>query len=642
MSPIAAPPEFTQLRDEWLTHWPRALAAWSRFIRLTEPRWCFSEAEEKEQGLGDSFAMIRLTDQAIVISLPRVVQAGVERFGLEIMAHEIGHHVYVPANLLDQGRLIARIRRGLPTKEQLAPLIANLYADLLLNDRLQRSQGLNIASVYQALAGRSTEPLWTFYMRLYEVLWRLPRGSLAMALRDPNYRPENALVQHLPPTMPQEDRPKGTVGGVDQIEGDAQLGARLIRSYARDWLDGAGRFAMLCLTYLLTADETGLQQAFGPLQDTTRTGQGVGAEGIPAGLAEIEEGESEGAIHPVYDRELTGLGGMEGDEPEDDPQEEPELTDETEGPSKARAEKGGHRRYRDYRGPMEYGQLVRSLGANLTDHEVAMRYYRERAVPHLVPFPVRLLPETADPLPEGLETWDFGMPLEDVDWLQSVLASPLVLPSLTTVQRTYGNSPGSTPEKQPIDLYLGVDCSGSMTNPQYGLSYPVLAGTVIALSALRAGARVMVVLSGEPGSSVSTDGFVSQERKVLEVLTGYLGSGYTFGIHRLKDTFEVRKPTDRAVHILIVSDHDIFAMLEGYQTGQDGWKIAREAVALARGGGSYVLNMPDGWENERVARMKADGWDVHFVQDWAQLLDFARAFSRAHYAEKVPRSGWRM
>ena len=46
-------------------------------------------------------------------------------FGREIMAHEIGHHVYVPGNLLDQGRMIARIRYGLPGKEHLAPLVAN-------------------------------------------------------------------------------------------------------------------------------------------------------------------------------------------------------------------------------------------------------------------------------------------------------------------------------------------------------------------------------------------------------------------------------------------------------------------------------------------------------------------------------------
>ena len=138
------------------------------------------------------------------------VEQGLERFPLEVMGHEIGHHVLAPADLTDQARLIARIRRGLPTKEHRAGFVANLYTDLLINDRLQRSSGLGMAAVYQALGGGSTEPLWTLYMRMYEILWRLQTGTLA----------------------------KGELS--DQLEGDAHLGSRLIRSYARDWLDGAG------------------------------------------------------------------------------------------------------------------------------------------------------------------------------------------------------------------------------------------------------------------------------------------------------------------------------------------------------------------------------------------------------------------
>jgi hypothetical protein len=631
-------PDLEKLRDDWQALWPKALAAWSKYVQLSAPRWCFTAEDEKEQGLSDSFAMIRLTDQAIVISLPRVLASGVEKFGREVMAHEIGHHVYVPANLLDQGRLIARVRRGLPTKEHLAPLVANLYADLLLNDRLQRSAGLDLAGVYRALAGSSTERMWTFYMRIYEILWRLPRGSLAAVLLDPHYQWEKKIEIERPVAVnlaSGENRIKEeiVIGSSAQIEGDAQLAARIIRSYARDWLDGAGRFALLCLPYLLEDDGLGIQKALGAWLDTRGAGKGMQADAIPAGLAELDEVEVEGAVHPADDAQLTGLGVAEESDEEDNPQEEPELTTEMEGPTRARAEKGGHRRYRDWRGPLEYGQLLRSMGAVASEQDIVIRYYRERAIPYLVPFPVRPMPQASEPLPEGLERWDFGMPLEDADWLQSVLTSPVVVPGLTTVQRTHGSSPGSDPEKRPIDLYLGVDCSGSMLNPRYNLSYPVLAGAVIALSALRASARVMVVLSGEPGQSVSTDGFVTQERKVLEVLTGYLGTGYTFGIHRLADTFTSRKPNDRAVHILIVTDHDIFAMLAGQQTGEDGWGIAREAAVKARGGAGYVLNMPENWEAEGVARMKADGWDVHHVQNWEELLSFARVFSRAHYGE---------
>jgi hypothetical protein len=271
----------------------------------------------------------------------------------------------------------------------------------------------------------------------------------------------------------------------------------------------------------------------------------------------------------------------------------------------------------------------------LSDHEITIRYYRERAMPHLVPFPVRTLPQAQEPLPEGLATWEVGMPLEDADWLHSVLTSPHIIPGVTTMQRTYGTSPGAEPEKRPVDLYLGVDCSGSMINPQTGVSYPVLAGAIIALSALRTGSRVMVVLSGEPGRTVTTDGFIRDEHNVLEVLTGYLGTGYTFGIHRLRKTFQKRKATDRTVHILIVTDHDIFAMLDGNIGGGGGWDAARTGLQNAGGGGTYVLHMPADWETEKVKRMVADGWQVHSVQSWEDLVAFAGAFSRAHYGKET-------
>jgi hypothetical protein len=75
-------------------------------------------------------------------------------------------------------------------------------------------------------------------------------------------------------------------------------------------------------------------------------------------------------------------------------------------------------------------------------------------------------------------------------------------------------------------------------------------------------------------------------------------------------------------------------MLDEHRKGELGWDVAREAVAQAGGGGTYVLQMPPDWEPERIARMGADGWQVYCVRSWDDLVAFARAFSRAHYAEK--------
>ena len=135
------------LHDAWLAAWPTALNTWSPYIKLSEPIWCFTQKDEEREGLTGSFAMIRLVDHHVVISLRQVEEEKLQNFAAEILAHEIGHHVYCPADLTDNARLTARLRRGLPSREQYAPFISNLYSDLLINDRLQRSAGLSMAEV---------------------------------------------------------------------------------------------------------------------------------------------------------------------------------------------------------------------------------------------------------------------------------------------------------------------------------------------------------------------------------------------------------------------------------------------------------------------------------------------------------------
>ena len=103
------------LRAAWAEAWPRALETWSKYTRIRPPQICITEQEAKDEGLDGSFAMIRLMDQAVVVSLPSVEANGVEDYALEVLAHEIGHHVLAPANLTDHARCIARMRRALPT-----------------------------------------------------------------------------------------------------------------------------------------------------------------------------------------------------------------------------------------------------------------------------------------------------------------------------------------------------------------------------------------------------------------------------------------------------------------------------------------------------------------------------------------------
>ncbi|MCC7643970.1 MULTISPECIES: VWA domain-containing protein [unclassified Janthinobacterium] len=579
----------TALIDAWRAAWPEALAVWSKFTRLRDPNLCASRVEASKQGLSGSFAMIRLLDQSVVVDLPLVTELGLDGYALEVLAHEIGHHILAPGSASDQFRLLARMRRALPTLEQHAPMVANLYTDLFINDRLQRQANLRMADIYRKLEqGRTAQAdtksggVWTLYMRIYENLWQLEKGELGGGEAD------------------------------ERLDTDAWLGARLIRVYANDWMLAAGRFATLLLPYLV--EDTDALSPSRYLLDTRDAARGCQTYGAQ----QIEDDEEDGAIHPVHDKRISGL---DGDEP----------------PAEAPTRQGGGQ----LREPFELGDILKASGVDLSDHEIAIRYYRERALPHLVAFPSRPAPESQEPQMEGLEPWEIGDPLEDIDWLQSVMQSPRPVPGVTTVRRVYGREPARAIDAVPVDLDMYVDSSGSMPNPQAHTSFLTLAGAVIALSALRAGAKVQVTLWSGKNEVMQTPGFVRDEDMILGVLTEFFGGGTCFPIHRLRQTYAAKR--ERPAHILMISDDGITTMFDKDELGNSGWDISAKALAQGGAGGTMALNLERDWEGAAANKWlqktyddlkrarREQGWDIHAVERYEDLLHFARAFSRRHY-----------
>lgn len=581
MRPSTTSTSIAAVQAAWRRQWPDALGLWSRFTRLREPQLCASTEEARAAGLDGSFAMIRLTDQLVVIDVQQVVEIGLDDLALEIMGHEIGHHILCPATLTDQARMLARMRWALPSVEQAAPAVANLYADLHINDRLRRGSGLRLDDVYRRLraqAGRrAQDDLWRLYQRIYEILWALPSGDLA-------------------------DGPLP-----DRVEGDAQLGSRLVRAYRTDWLDGAAGFAALCLPYVTQNPDA--QRILHGWGDTLGSAGGA----VPDGLTELDPGERQEPVHPARDPRVTGGAPVGRDETEP-------------GAAATRSAGGGAGQLRE---PFEYGQLLRALGLDLDDHEIAVRYYREAARPHLIPFPSRRVPSRGEMVPEGYASWTLGEALADVDWLHSILRSPRVIPGVTTVKRVMGPDDQTPPRPEPLDLDLYVDSSGSIANPQIQMSFLALAGAIVALSCLRSGGRVQATLWSGAGQFETTSGFVTDSERVLRIITGYIGGATAFPIHVLRDTYAERAPGDRPVHVLVISDDGVTTMFDNDERGGDGADIARRALARAQGGGTMVLNLwrwPDGLQP--AVDM---GWDISTVTGWEQLLEFARRFARRTY-----------
>jgi len=192
----------------------------------------------------------------------------------------------------------------------------------------------------------------------------------------------------------------------------------------------------------------------------------------------------------------------------------------------------------------------------------------------------------------------------------------------------------------PLDLDLYVDSSGSMPNPKRLVSFLTLAGAILCLSALRAGARVKVTLWSGKYQVTKTAGFVRDARAALEVLTGYYGGGTQFPIHELRETYRQRLAGARPAHILIISDDGVSTLFDRDEQGNDGWRVAAEALQCAGAGGTLLLNLPADWENparhsaalDAVKRARDQReWNVCRVASWEELVTFARAFSHLKY-----------
>jgi hypothetical protein len=135
---------------------------------------------------------------------------------------------------------------------------------------------------------------------------------------------------------------------------------------------------------------------------------------------------------------------------------------------------------------------------------------------------------------------------------------------------------------------------------------------------------------------------VRDETQILRVLTDFFGGATAFPIHVLRDTWASRAKTANPAHILVISDDGVSTMFDADERGNSGWDVAAMALAAARGGGTFALNLMRDWEQRTtrgsftaIRRARDEqGWQVHPVASMEELVAFARWFSRLHYDPK--------
>lgn len=569
-------PAAQALVPAWRDAWPQALAAWGRTTRMHPPHLHTVPVADVP-----SFAWYDSGDVEVHVDLAHAARLGLADHAVAVLAHEVGHHVLAPVDGRTRVRIAARVRAGLADRDGLVPLVANLWADLLINDRLQRTGGADLAAVWRAL-GTPSDPLMALVLRACELLWGLPRHELC-----------------------------GT--DVPVREEAAWLCARLVRAYARDPVSGAGGFAALIRTSL--ADELGDADSLAGVR-ALACGDEASLDGLPYGVTSDDLAAP--VVHPAQDPAVVGDAATSGAEDAAPP----------DGSADGTGAQHSHVL------PPELHATLRALGSSATEEDVAIAWYRERAAPYLVPFRQAVQRGVPERLLGGLEPWELGEDLADVDWVGTMTASPVVVPGVTTVRRHTMEDEPVEPRRVPVDLDLYLDSSGSMADPRR-FSWVALAGAVLVLSALRAGARVQATTWSGPGQVAGTDGFTRDPEAALRAVVAYIGGGTAFPLALLRRTHlgeGGKRPTaTRATHVAVVSDDGARSMVPPPRLGFEP-DLATRAVQAAGGGGTLLLDVPPDRLPGLVPHLPS-GYDVHSVTGDEALVEFARAFARRTWGE---------
>ncbi|WP_146846774.1 hypothetical protein [Cellulomonas terrae] len=552
-----------ELQERWRETWPAALATWGRTSRLHAP-----VLHTEPCGM-PSWAWYSLDDVEVHVDLTVVQERHVEDHALAVLAHEIGHHLLAPVDLASHVRIAARVQIGLVDLDHLVGLVSNLWCDLLINDRLQRQLGVDRAALSAAVGPPDPDDtLMLLVLRTNEILWGLARGTL--------------------------------VGDNVTPDDQAMLCSRLVRAYTRDPVGGAAGFALLVRSTIPVEELRAAQRP----RSVVACGGAAGGDGsVPYGVATDPTLGAPG-IHPSRDPRVVGAALVEETAP-----------DETPGAATGNALMPG-----------ALHTVLRSLGFATTAEQVAVAWYREHAARHLVPFPSRPRPRRSDELLAGLEPWEVGDDLSTVDWTGTMTASPVVVPGMTTVRRAYLDDPEEAVEVRPVDLDLYLDSSGSMPDPRRTRAPIALAGAILALSALRAGARVQATTWSGPDQVAGTDGFTRDADAVLRAVVAYFGGSTAFPLDLLRrthlgDPATGAEPTRRGpTHIAVISDDGVSTMFRQY--GEPVDPTAGEALRAADGGGTLALQVTP--ESALLFEAMADGYAVHSVVTEDDLMTFVR------------------
>lgn len=557
---------------ERLERWHRALGRWSSAVTLRPP----TPVEP-----GGPIAFIDLVDRQTRVDFARLSELGLEHCEEALFAHEVGHHIRYPHTLIRarqhlrflRGELSALAQAwGLPEVAAAAAAgrhdgLLNLLYDLLINTALRRWYEAEFIALYRTLSQDGAEPIFGFYLALYEALWYLPEGALvgprtaaALAEIEPRWRTVADACAQFIANRP-DNRCLQLIRFLVALRPFLAAGAEMADDASPEGGDGfAGELA---------PEDVDRVMRPAPGEAEARawrrsTGQAVGAgsstgQGGGGGTPGVGQGD------PVRDAQAVMRG----------------LCDET---------------------------------------AVALATYRRLASRAPIDVPSSLEPGEPE-VPGPTAEWNIGDRLESIDWFASLTRGGPPVPGYTLHKRTWLPADPRPGDRAVPWIELYVDMSGSMPDPVRRLNHSIVAGFILVDAATEAGGRVRVVQYSHRFEAM--DDFVASPRPARAALLAYVGGGTRFPWEELLRSARAHRRTAKVVRV-VITDRDF---CHNWRRPGDP-AVRDEALDLCRESGGFVALIDNG-EAAAHAQMRAAGVQVVEVEGWQTLPTIARALARA-------------
>lgn len=500
--------------------------------------------------------------------LPTKVQY--RRFFRSISQHEIGHYDMCPYDGLLTAKLLSAAMEKV--NRFLAPIVLNVFADLLIDTHLFRRNemltlwrerkivGDILADFTKKGALDQLTRFWKVLVKSYEYLWERDLGVGELA-----------------------------------SPAECSIASRVAKIVKKDMFNQATW--PLKVKKIASLLSNTLKEDFSV---QAGLGQGARDRNCPAGDAHVEVPEevlrTVGDPNEIKNREQLDRG--EGEE-------EDTIRDR----NRDRAEEFARDKSLN-----NFGAPA-SLAGLIEPEEALATWYRGRAsgLIDIKIYEVRpggFIP--AYPLP-----WRVGDPVGELDFVQSLHVSPVVIPNLTTRKWHKTEGPASRHEVQPPDMLLVVDSSGSMQWNPYGKRKlgeydTALVASFAALHfASRKGCKVAGLNFSDRGIATEwTKNYALVER----ILLSYQGGGTEIPVDGMLDLV---RATERSALVLLITDFGIYNFRSAFRAFADILQMRHKLVGFFIGGTAKDLAQG---EMQRLQELGARFYPVQRVQDLVGLV----------------------